>query len=129
MAFSGAGATSPFRAFADDPSCLAALIGSPRNRSLRVSNSNFCTPCLSQSICSSGLNQSVSCCVNSGNSSCTSFHVFWPSTRLRMAAHIVSSSDRTCFILSRSRSVNVLSLTDWKSTVIPRGVPSSSFLE
>ena len=55
--------------------------------------------------------------------------VFWPSTMLLIAAHIVDSSDLTCFVLSRSRRVNVLSFTDWKSTVMPSGVPSSSFLE
>ncbi len=74
-------------------------------------------------------NQSVSCWVKAGNSVCTSAHVFWPSTMLVMAAQIVSSSDRTCFMLSRSRRVNVWSLTDWKSTVMPSGVPSSSFRE
>lgn len=52
-----------------------------------------------------GLSQSTSCCVNSGNSFCTSDHVFWPSTRLLIAAHILSSSDRTCFVLSRSLRV------------------------
>ena len=46
-----------------------------------------------------------------------------------MASHIVRSSDRTCFVVSLSLRVKVLSFTDWKSTVIPSGVPSSSFLE
>ena len=72
---------------------------------------------------------SASCWVNSGNSCEMSDHVFWPSAILLIAVQIVSSSERTCLVLSRSRRVNVLSLTDWKSTVIPSGVPNSSFLE
>lgn len=75
------------------------------------------------------IDQSSSCCVNSGSSFCTSAHVFWPSIRLCIAVQIVSSSDRTCLVLSRSRRVYELSLTDWKSTVMPSGVPSSSFRE
>jgi len=35
----------------------------------------------------------------------------------------------TCFVLSLSRRVMVLSLTVWKSTVTPNGVPNSSFRE
>jgi hypothetical protein len=43
-----------------------------------------------------------------------------------MALTMSSRLARTCSVESRSRSVNVLSLTDWKSMVMPRGVPSSS---
>lgn len=72
---------------------------------------------------------SASCDVNSGNSCWTSLQVFRPSTRSFRLSQMVFSSARTCFVLSRSRRVNVLSLTDTKSTVMPKGVPNSSFLE
>jgi hypothetical protein len=43
----------------------------------------------------------------------TSAHFSLPSTRPEMAAQISSSPPRTCSVESRSRSVKVLSLTDW----------------
>lgn len=63
---------------------------------------------------------------NLGRRAATSDHCSLPLTRLTMAATISSRLARTCSVESRSRRVNVLSLTDWKSMVIPRGVPSSS---
>lgn len=44
-----------------------------------------------------------------------------------MASRILSSSARTWVVESRSLSVRVPSWRVWKSTVMPRGVPSSSF--
>jgi hypothetical protein len=61
-----------------------------------------------------------------GRRAATSAHFSLPLTRLMMVLVISSSPPRTCSVESRSRSVNVLSLTDWKSIVMPRGVPSSS---
>lgn len=47
-----------------------------------------------------------------------------------LTASTISDSDaRTCFVLSRSRSVIVPFFTESKSIVIPSGVPSSSFRE
>jgi hypothetical protein len=43
----------------------------------------------------------------------TSAHFSLPSTRPEMAAQISSRPPRTCSVESRSRSVKVLSLTDW----------------
>ena len=67
--------------------------------------------------------------VNSGRRFRTSSHVSSPSTSALIACTISSSLARTCFVVSRSRKVKVLSFTDWKSTVIPNGVPSSSLRE
>lgn len=45
-----------------------------------------------------------------------------------LTASTISVSDaRACFVLSRSRKVIVPSFTESKSTVMPSGVPSSSF--
>jgi hypothetical protein len=71
-------------------------------------------------------NQSTSWPSNLGNRAATSDHFSSPLTMFATAWAISSRLARTCSVVSRSRSVNVLSLTDWKSTVMPRGVPSSS---
>jgi hypothetical protein len=63
---------------------------------------------------------------NFGRRAATSAHCSFPWTRLVMALTMSSRLARTCSVESRSRRVNVLSLTDWKSMVMPRGVPSSS---
>lgn len=64
---------------------------------------------------------------NCGNRLQTSDHVVRPSTMFLTASTISVSDARTCFVLSRSRKVIVPSFTESKSTVIPSGVPSSSF--
>ncbi len=65
---------------------------------------------------------------NLGSSLSTVSQVLLPSTRALMVATMVSSPARTCRVLSRSRRVMVPSWRVWKSTVTPKGVPSSSFL-
>jgi hypothetical protein len=70
--------------------------------------------------------QSTSWPSNLGSRAATSDHVSLPFTRLEIAFVISSKLALTCSVESRSRNVKVLSLTDWKSIVIPRGVPSSS---
>lgn len=66
---------------------------------------------------------------NFGNRFATSSHVSSPSTIDLTAAQISSWLALTCVVVSLSRRVMVLSLMVWKSTVMPSGVPSSSFLE
>jgi len=59
----------------------------------------------------------------------TSAHISCPFIKLLIACSTFGTDARTCCMLSRSRKVTVLSLTESKSTVTPRGVPSSSLRE
>lgn len=72
---------------------------------------------------------STPCPTNSGSLRQMSFQLSCPSTRDLTAARMSVSEALTCFMLSLSLSVIEPFLTVSKSTVIPKGVPSSSFLE
>lgn len=61
-----------------------------------------------------------------GSLFCTSAHTSLPLIILLTALTISSSLDLTCLVVSRSRSVNVPSSILSKSTVMPKGIPSSS---
>jgi len=118
-----------------DPKCLNSL-GAVKTRAVRSGNAKivarerktdknaYCVLFLLVTRYSSSLWPK-----NSGNFFRTSVHSSEPFTKLITAPSISSTEARICFMLSRSLKVIVSSLRESKSTVIPKGVPSSSFRE